>query len=177
MRSVDSLNPGPSHEFGCCEAFDQRAVENMSPDIHCSKFRPLRTIEVQASARPGHCITDAAYLIVHCHEVQERCSRRYVQVPDQIAVRNNHRHVQSIVPTHILATARLLRFNGGCIPNFVVVLGRIEVLAMLQSILDHHVIVLEFQILHGTDAPLVTEWERGLHTDVPHFLAVSGNSR
>lgn len=38
-------------------------------------------------------------------------------------------------------------FDRWCLPHFIIILGHIQVCALLQRVLNHQVIVFEFQVL------------------------------
>lgn len=48
-------------------------------------------------------------------------------------------------------------FDGRCFPDLVIILGNIQVGTLLQSMLDHQVVVFEFEILVCVSEILVLE--------------------
>lgn len=58
--------------------------------------------------------------------------------------------------TNLTPSSRLVRLYGWCFPYFVIVLGGIKVFTVLQSVLNHHIVVFEFQILYETTLVSIT---------------------
>lgn len=51
--------------------------------------------------------------------------------------------------THLLPSPSLIRLDGGRLPDFVVMPGDVEVLAIVQGILDHQLVELQLELLQG----------------------------
>ena len=76
------------------------------------------------------------------------------------------------------STTLLILLDGWCLPDLVIVFCSIQVLTLVQRVLDHHVIVLQLEVLWSRNKTLVRIWNDGrMMSHAPRSPSLPGSPR